>query len=323
MLANLPPAAVAALDRLQAVPERHDACVTHFRVGENQQPSVAVELAQASRAWTRRPYRPWRSRRARRRGRSSRSRARGQAMRARRRAGAKLAERAPGRGRSRARRTRRCASRHAGRAASSRIRPRVSREHTAPAVLAGVLLDEPGADERRGLAGEGRAIHGEAGGQVPDRHGPLHLQPGEDRVLRRAEAVRLPPGRTGARRPSSSCGGWRRRRGTRRDRRRAHRNRVYPPIWQARAWAAGALRLGGRRGRLRRPRHVGGLRSTGRLLIPLHDEFGWSHETIGLAVSLNLLCFGLGAPFAAAFVERFGMRGSSPAPSPSSPSRRS
>ena len=52
-----------------------------------------------------------------------------------------------------------------------------------------------------------------------------------------------------------------------------------------------------------------GFRSTaGVLLIPLHDEFGWSHETIGLAVSLNLLCFGLGAPFAAAFVERFGMR---------------
>lgn len=52
-----------------------------------------------------------------------------------------------------------------------------------------------------------------------------------------------------------------------------------------------------------------GFRSTaGVLLVPLHDEFGWSHETIGLAVSLNLLCFGLGAPFAAALVERFGMR---------------
>ena len=52
-----------------------------------------------------------------------------------------------------------------------------------------------------------------------------------------------------------------------------------------------------------------GFRSTaGVLLIPLHDEFGWSHETIGLAVSVNLLCFGLGAPFAAGFVERFGMR---------------
>jgi predicted MFS family arabinose efflux permease len=52
-----------------------------------------------------------------------------------------------------------------------------------------------------------------------------------------------------------------------------------------------------------------GFRSTaGVLLVPLHEEFGWSHETIGLAVSVNLLCFGLGAPFAAALVERFGMR---------------
>jgi predicted MFS family arabinose efflux permease len=52
-----------------------------------------------------------------------------------------------------------------------------------------------------------------------------------------------------------------------------------------------------------------GFRSvTGVLLLPLHDEYGWSHETIGLAVSLNLLCFGLGAPFAAALIERFGVR---------------
>ena len=52
-----------------------------------------------------------------------------------------------------------------------------------------------------------------------------------------------------------------------------------------------------------------GFRSvTGVLLIPLHEEYGWSHETIGLAVSLNLLCFGLGAPFAAALIERFGVR---------------
>jgi predicted MFS family arabinose efflux permease len=52
-----------------------------------------------------------------------------------------------------------------------------------------------------------------------------------------------------------------------------------------------------------------GFRATaGILLVPLHDEFGWSHETIGLAVSLNLLCFGIGAPFAAALVEWVGMR---------------
>lgn len=52
-----------------------------------------------------------------------------------------------------------------------------------------------------------------------------------------------------------------------------------------------------------------GFRSlNGVLLIPLHEEFGWSHEAISGAVFLNLLCFGLGAPFAAALVERFGMR---------------
>jgi MFS family permease len=52
-----------------------------------------------------------------------------------------------------------------------------------------------------------------------------------------------------------------------------------------------------------------GFRSTsGVLIVPLEDEFGWSRATIGLAVSINLLCFGLGGPFAAALVERFGLR---------------
>lgn len=52
-----------------------------------------------------------------------------------------------------------------------------------------------------------------------------------------------------------------------------------------------------------------GFRSTsGVLIVPLEDEFGWSRATIGLAISVNLVLFGLGAPFAAAFVERFGMR---------------
>ncbi|HEY3183763.1 MAG TPA: MFS transporter [Gaiellaceae bacterium] len=52
-----------------------------------------------------------------------------------------------------------------------------------------------------------------------------------------------------------------------------------------------------------------GFRSTsGVLIVPLEDEFGWSRATIGLAISINLLCFGLGGPFAAALVERFGLR---------------
>lgn len=44
------------------------------------------------------------------------------------------------------------------------------------------------------------------------------------------------------------------------------------------------------------------------LLIPLHLEFGWSHSTISLAVFVNLVCFAVASPFAAALVERFGMR---------------
>lgn len=52
-----------------------------------------------------------------------------------------------------------------------------------------------------------------------------------------------------------------------------------------------------------------GFRSTsGVLIVPLQDEFGWSRATLGLAVSVNLLFFGLGGPFAAAFAERYGLR---------------
>jgi sugar phosphate permease len=52
-----------------------------------------------------------------------------------------------------------------------------------------------------------------------------------------------------------------------------------------------------------------GFRSTtGVLLLPLHEEYAWSHETISAAIFVNLVCFGLGAPFAAATVERFGVR---------------
>ena len=48
--------------------------------------------------------------------------------------------------------------------------------------------------------------------------------------------------------------------------------------------------------------------STGALLVPLEDEFGWSRATTSGAVSLNLVIFGLVAPFAAALMERFGLR---------------
>ena len=46
----------------------------------------------------------------------------------------------------------------------------------------------------------------------------------------------------------------------------------------------------------------------GVLMDPLHQEFGWPHGTISLAVSVNLLLFGLTAPFAAALMARFGIR---------------
>ncbi len=52
-----------------------------------------------------------------------------------------------------------------------------------------------------------------------------------------------------------------------------------------------------------------GFRSVpGVLLDPLHDEFGWSHATISAAVSINLLLYGLISPFAAALMDRLGLR---------------
>ncbi len=52
-----------------------------------------------------------------------------------------------------------------------------------------------------------------------------------------------------------------------------------------------------------------GFRATpGVLIEPLHQEFGWSTATISVAVSVNLLLFGLTAPFAAALMDRFGVR---------------
>ncbi len=48
--------------------------------------------------------------------------------------------------------------------------------------------------------------------------------------------------------------------------------------------------------------------STGALLVPLEEEFGWSRTTTSGAVTLNLVLYGLTAPFAAALMERFGIR---------------
>jgi cyanate permease len=52
-----------------------------------------------------------------------------------------------------------------------------------------------------------------------------------------------------------------------------------------------------------------GFRSTpGVLIVPLQEDFGWSRATISGAVSVNLLLFGFMGPFAAALMERFGIR---------------
>ena len=44
------------------------------------------------------------------------------------------------------------------------------------------------------------------------------------------------------------------------------------------------------------------------LIIPLEEAFGWSRTDISLAVAINVLLFGLVAPFAAALMEKFGIR---------------
>ncbi|HZX96686.1 MAG TPA: MFS transporter [Myxococcales bacterium] len=44
------------------------------------------------------------------------------------------------------------------------------------------------------------------------------------------------------------------------------------------------------------------------LMVPLEREFGWSRALLSAAVSVNLVLYGLVGPFAAALMERFGIR---------------
>ncbi len=44
------------------------------------------------------------------------------------------------------------------------------------------------------------------------------------------------------------------------------------------------------------------------MMIPLEHQFGWSRATISLAISINLALYGLTGPFAAAAMQRFGVR---------------
>ncbi|MCX6602509.1 MAG: MFS transporter, partial [Acidobacteria bacterium] len=48
--------------------------------------------------------------------------------------------------------------------------------------------------------------------------------------------------------------------------------------------------------------------SVGLLIVPFEEEFGWSRSAISLAISVNLVFYGVTAPFAAALMERFGIR---------------
>ncbi|MFD0683331.1 MFS transporter [Actinomadura fibrosa] len=69
-----------------------------------------------------------------------------------------------------------------------------------------------------------------------------------------------------------------------------------------RAWAVAAVAFVALVG-------AAGFRATpGVLMVPLQDEFGWSRATTSAAVSVNLVLYGLTAPFAAALMDRFGVR---------------
>ena len=77
--------------------------------------------------------------------------------------------------------------------------------------------------------------------------------------------------------------------------RRVHRR--FHPAWLVAAAAFVAL-LG-----------AAGFRSAPSVMIvPLQAEFGWTRGLLSLAVSVNLVLFGLMAPFAAALMDRFGVR---------------
>lgn len=44
------------------------------------------------------------------------------------------------------------------------------------------------------------------------------------------------------------------------------------------------------------------------MMLPLEHQFGWSRATISLAISVNIALYGLTGPFAAASMQRFGVR---------------
>jgi MFS family permease len=53
---------------------------------------------------------------------------------------------------------------------------------------------------------------------------------------------------------------------------------------------------------------AGAMGAPGVLIVPLEREFGWDNAQISSALAIRLLLFGLFGPFAAAFMNRFGLR---------------
>lgn len=74
------------------------------------------------------------------------------------------------------------------------------------------------------------------------------------------------------------------------------RRRIHPAWWVAAVTFIALLCAAGFRA------------APGALMVPLHHEFGWSTSVMSLAVSINLLLYGLVSPFAAALMDRFGIR---------------
>ncbi len=80
------------------------------------------------------------------------------------------------------------------------------------------------------------------------------------------------------------------------DREITRRRRVHPAWWVAAVSFLALLAAAGFRA------------APGALMVPLNEEFGWSTTVMSAAVSVNLLLYGLTAPFAAALMDRFGIR---------------
>ena len=74
------------------------------------------------------------------------------------------------------------------------------------------------------------------------------------------------------------------------------RRRIHPAWWVAVVAFVALLGAAGFRA------------APGVLMVPLEEEFGWPRTLISSAVSVNLVLYGLMAPFAAALMDRFGIR---------------